>query len=132
LSSLLFWGFLNVKYKLCKILTSKKKISGLKLPPFVEALWRNLKLNLRLKIKEEDEHLCLQCISNIVIHRLNVLWYSHTYYIKSKCRSKHILRIRVRIDPPHLLVCRKRRLRGAVLRMRPEKPRPCVTSGVAR
>jgi hypothetical protein len=30
------------------------------------------------------------------------------------------VRIRVRIDPPHPLVCRKRRLDGAVLRMRPE------------
>jgi hypothetical protein len=42
------------------------------------------------------------------------------------------VRIRVRIDPPHPLVCRKRRLNGAVLRMRPEKPRPRVTAGVAR
>jgi hypothetical protein len=41
-------------------------------------------------------------------------------------------RIRVRIDPPHPLVCRKRRLNGAVLRMRPEKPRSRVTAGVAR
>jgi hypothetical protein len=29
-------------------------------------------------------------------------------------------------------VCRKRRLNGAVLQMRPEKPRPLVTVGVAR
>jgi hypothetical protein len=42
------------------------------------------------------------------------------------------VRIRVRIDPPHPLVCRNRRLIGAVLRMRPEKPRSCVTAGVAR
>jgi hypothetical protein len=42
------------------------------------------------------------------------------------------VRIRVRIDPPHPLVCRKRRLNGAVLRMRPEKPRPRFTAGVAR
>jgi hypothetical protein len=42
------------------------------------------------------------------------------------------VRIRVRIDPPHSLVCRKRRLNGAVLRMRPEKPRLRVTAGVAR
>jgi hypothetical protein len=40
--------------------------------------------------------------------------------------------IRVRIDSPHPLVCRKRRLNGAVLRMRPEKPRPRVIAGVAR
>jgi hypothetical protein len=34
------------------------------------------------------------------------------------------VRIRVRIGPLHPLVCRKRRLNGAVLRMRPEKPDP--------
>jgi hypothetical protein len=39
---------------------------------------------------------------------------------------------RVRKYPPHLLVCRKRRLNGAFLQMRPEKPRPRVTAGVAR
>jgi hypothetical protein len=44
----------------------------------------------------------------------------------------HPVRIRVRIDPPHPLVCRKRRLNGAVLRMRPEKPRSRVTEGGAR
>jgi hypothetical protein len=44
----------------------------------------------------------------------------------------HPVRIRVRIDPPHPLVCRKRRLNGAVHRMRPEKPRSRVTAGVAR
>jgi hypothetical protein len=42
------------------------------------------------------------------------------------------VRIRVRIDPPHPQVCRKRRRIGAVLRMRPEKPRSRVTAGVAR
>jgi hypothetical protein len=42
------------------------------------------------------------------------------------------VRIRVRIGPPHPHVCRKRRLIGAVLRMRPEKPRPRVIVGVAR
>jgi hypothetical protein len=43
-----------------------------------------------------------------------------------------IIRIRVGIDPPHPLMCRKRRINWAVLRMRPEKPRPRVTAGVAR
>jgi hypothetical protein len=42
------------------------------------------------------------------------------------------VRIRVRIDPPHPHVCRKRRLIGAVIRMRPEKPRSRVTVSVAR
>jgi hypothetical protein len=37
--------------------------------------------------------------------------------------------IQVRIDPPHPLMCRKRRLNGAVLRMKPEKSRSCVTVG---
>jgi Tat protein secretion system quality control protein TatD with DNase activity len=42
------------------------------------------------------------------------------------------VRIRVRIGPPHPHACRKRRLNGAVLRMRPGKPRSRVTVGVAR
>jgi hypothetical protein len=42
------------------------------------------------------------------------------------------VRIRVRIGPPRPHACRKRRLNGAVLRMRPEKPRSLVTVGVAR
>jgi hypothetical protein len=42
------------------------------------------------------------------------------------------MRIPVRIDPPHPFVCRRRRLNGAVLRMRPEKPRSRVLVGVAR
>jgi hypothetical protein len=37
--------------------------------------------------------------------------------------SRGPVRIPVRIDPPQPLVCRKRRLNGAVLRMRPEKPK---------
>jgi hypothetical protein len=45
--------------------------------------------------------------------------------------NKQPVRIRARIDPPHPLVCRKRRLNGAVLRMRPEKPRSRVTARVA-
>jgi hypothetical protein len=47
-------------------------------------------------------------------------------------RSNGPVRIRVRIGPPHLNACRKRRLNGVVLRMRPEKPRSHVTVGVAR
>jgi hypothetical protein len=41
-------------------------------------------------------------------------------------------RVQVRIDPSHPLMCSKRRLNGAVLQMRPEKPRPRVTAGVPR
>jgi hypothetical protein len=50
----------------------------------------------------------------------------HTFTVK------YPVWIRVRIDPSHPLVCRKRRLNGAVLQMRPEKQRPRVTAGVAR
>jgi hypothetical protein len=42
--------------------------------------------------------------------------------------EKFPVRVQVRIDPPHPLVCRKRRLNGTVLRMRPEKPRSRVTA----
>jgi hypothetical protein len=37
------------------------------------------------------------------------------------------VRIRIRIDPPHPLFCRKRRLNVAVLRMKQENPRSCVS-----
>jgi hypothetical protein len=46
--------------------------------------------------------------------------------------TKNPVRIRVRINPPHPLVCRKRRLNGLVLWMRPGKPTSRVTAGVAR
>jgi hypothetical protein len=45
------------------------------------------------------------------------------------------VRIQVRIDPPHPLVYHDvigDRLNRAVLRMKPEKPRPHVTTGVER
>jgi hypothetical protein len=45
---------------------------------------------------------------------------------------KNPVRIWVRIDPPHPVVNRKRRLNGAVLQMRPEKPRYRVTTGMTR
>jgi hypothetical protein len=54
------------------------------------------------------------------------------YYRRATLFTFDPVRIRARIDPPHPFVCRKRRLNGAVLRMRPEKPRPRVTVGVAR
>jgi hypothetical protein len=42
------------------------------------------------------------------------------------------MRIRVRLDLPHPLVCCKRRLNGAVLWMRLHKPRSLVTAGMAQ
>jgi hypothetical protein len=53
-------------------------------------------------------------------------------YYQSARSSMAIVRIRVRMHPPHPVVRRKRRLNGAVLRMRPEKSRPRVTAGVTR
>jgi hypothetical protein len=53
-------------------------------------------------------------------------------YLNSLQARKSTTRILVRIDPPHPLVCRKRRLNGAVLRMTPEKPRSRVAAGVTR
>jgi hypothetical protein len=67
--------------------------------------------------------------------------YGYVKYVKGRWVGNFVLhfkivvrpvRIRVRIDPLHPLVCRKRRLNGVVLRMRPEKPRSRVTAGVAR
>jgi hypothetical protein len=59
-----------------------------------------------------------------------ILWYPLFHRDISNEHSP--VRIRVRIDSPHPLVCCKRRLNGAVLRMRPQKPRSRVTAGVAR
>jgi hypothetical protein len=69
------------------------------------------------QLPETLEHLFSECA------QIKKLWIDIENWLKS---------IRVRIDRPHPLVCRKRRLNGAVLRMRPEKPRPRVTAGVAR
>jgi hypothetical protein len=52
--------------------------------------------------------------------------------VNFKAADRGPVRIRVTIDPPHSIVCRKRRQNGAVLWMRPVKPRPRVTAGVAR
>jgi hypothetical protein len=68
----------------------------------------------------------------------NKTFYHHLMLAKNGVLSCDALqmycpaRIRVRIDPPHPLMSRKRRLNGAVLRMRPEKPRSRVTAGVAQ
>jgi hypothetical protein len=59
------------------------------------------------------------------------LYYIYIYICSCFLLHNTLVRIRVRIDPPHPLVCRKRRLNGAVLRMRPEKSRSRVTAGVA-
>jgi hypothetical protein len=77
----------------------------------------------------------------IVYHAFNFIDYTDLaqfhgssiwFFFGSFTIFKKPLRIRVRIDPPHPLVCRKRQLNGLVLPMRPEKPRSPVTAGVAR
>jgi hypothetical protein len=55
---------------------------------------------------------------------------AHSIAIIFLYQISFLLRIRVRICPPHPHVRRKRRLNGAVPRMRPEKPRSCVSAGV--
>jgi hypothetical protein len=56
---------------------------------------------------------------------------SQCSFVISQCSFRPV-RIRVRIDPPHPLVCHRRRLNGAVLRMRSEKLRSRATACVAR
>jgi hypothetical protein len=53
----------------------------------------------------------------------------HVFIYFQKLNLFQSVRIRVRIGPLHPFVLCKRRLNTAVLRMRPEKPRPCVTAG---
>jgi hypothetical protein len=65
---------------------------------------------------------CVLYILYILLYILYIYIYIYTSCFTS-CQLNPV-RIRVRIDPPHPLMCRKRRLNGAVLRMRPEKPRP--------
>jgi hypothetical protein len=63
------------------------------------------------------------CMTNKTLNPLNGRYtFLHTTTFKP-------VRIQVRINPLHPLVCRKRRLNGAVLRMRSGKPRPRVTVG---
>ena len=67
----------------------------------------------------------------ILLMKVQTLWFylGHQYTDINYLIS---VRTRARIGPPPPFVCRKRRLNGAVLRMRPEKPRPRVTAGVAQ
>jgi hypothetical protein len=52
------------------------------------------------------------------------IWY--TYTVLSCIINFKVERIRVRINPPHPLVHRKRQLKRVVFRMRLEKPSPCL------
>jgi hypothetical protein len=63
---------------------------------------------------------------------LHIVNFAILYLKRNFSHINNPVRIRVRIDPPHPLVCRKRRLNLVVLQMRPEKPRFRVTAGVAR
>jgi hypothetical protein len=59
-------------------------------------------------------------IPPLLISRINLRYFKSRYIIL----TLGPMRIQVRIDPPHPLVCRKRRLNGEVLWMRPEKQIP--------
>jgi hypothetical protein len=93
-------------------------------------------LVLKLKKKLGILEIILEILSGPI--KLTTIEFQTTDHIwgcsirKIQAGWKNPVRIRVRIDPPHPLICRKRRLNGAVLRMRPEKQRSRVTAGVAR
>jgi hypothetical protein len=57
--------------------------------------------------------------------------YMYTMLILYNCYTKPV-RIRARIDSPHPLVCHKRQPNGAPFQIRPGKPWPHVTAGVAQ
>jgi hypothetical protein len=68
-----------------------------------------------------------------LIHVLSYLRFISVNSVKGVCQLDLPVRIQIRIGPPYPHACRnKRRLNGAVLRMRPEKPRSRVTACVAR
>jgi hypothetical protein len=75
-------------------------------------------------------------LSVVRLDILSVCWLSDYFLLQVPLENLSLVyvpvRIRVRIDPPHPLVCRKRRLNGAVLWKRPGKLRSRVTAGVAQ
>jgi hypothetical protein len=129
-----------------KIISHHKKWEILYLPTSKHVIWNSINLL--------DYDCVLHIVNFAVLYLLYHLQILHVYTAcVSQCqKSGHIgddeleiaagrrgfiklfspVRIRVRIDPPRALVCRKRRLNGAVLRMRPEKQRSRVTAGMAR
>jgi hypothetical protein len=56
-----------------------------------------------------------------------ITFFSSSILLCTSLKTLSLVRIRVRIDPPRPLVCRKRRLNGAVLRIRQKKSRSRVT-----
>jgi hypothetical protein len=86
--------------------------------PFVTVcivyMWQRIEEKL---LKRVYFHYTLTYTHVLWLHSEVPMWMSllFTYFLP--------VRILVRLDPPHSLVCRKRRLHGAVLWMRPEKPR---------
>jgi hypothetical protein len=97
-------------------------------------------LPVKLKTFKENWHKIHFSFDMINFDPLNLKFVKNrlpcTLFLYENCSIRvHWLfpvRIQVRIGPLHPYACRKRRLIGAVLRMRPEKPRSRVTAGVAR
>jgi hypothetical protein len=125
----IFWHSTMLVLESCTY--SDKSFSGLfifrsQTPQYYIYLWVDF-----FSSKKQKDWVCLLSVARIApgvcfkcrSHSLCVLIVENSFYP---------VRIRVGIDPPHPLVCRKRRLNGAVLRMRSEKPRSRVTAGVAR
>jgi hypothetical protein len=84
----------------------------------------------------QKSYLSCAAVSSFKVYCLLQTLHDEILYFTCLLQSLHIalvpVRIRVRIDPSHPFVCFKRPLNGAVLRIRSEKSRPCVTAGVAR
>jgi hypothetical protein len=73
-------------------------------------------------------------IYTIQMENYTILWRVERCYFRKSCDVYSIYWFRVRIGSPHPLGCRKRRLNGAVLQMRPGKPikiPPCSKALIA-
>jgi hypothetical protein len=91
--------------------------------------WKSEKKMWKLYKSQDNQILCHEIELN---RRIELCMREIFIRLEMNLFSWPPMRIRFRIDPPHPLVCRKRRLNGAVLRMRPGKPRSRVTASVAR
>jgi hypothetical protein len=84
------------------------------------------------KIVVENIALDLDSVHSTFFKKVYLSGYKYQLVTWSNPMKPGPVRIWVRIDSPNPLVSRKSGQNGAVLQMRPEKPRSRVTAGVAR
>jgi hypothetical protein len=96
--------------------------------------WPPLECILYKGICVSEMHLVLTFLPFEHVFLLQILNFMINYFSTYLKYFHHHppVRIWIRTDPPHPLVCHRRRLNGAVLLMRPEKLRSSVTAGVTR